>query len=152
MGACLVLAAGCGSTYEGDPEALCPAVDDITGIARALGPGNRLDLDQVADRYRQLAHAYREAADELDDRSAAEDARHLAEVIEEAAQDLEAVDDPTITSTADVQSGALDEMGEIITSNLPIGLDDPAMDQIDAQCGADLGELSVRPKHHRAAD
>lgn len=141
--ACLV-AAGCGPpTYRGDPTALCPAVDDITAAARALGPSNRLDLDEVAAHYERLGDAYRQVAQELDDEGAADGALDLAAVVEEAAQDLEAVDDPQATSTADVDSEALDEMGDIVTADLPIGLEQPAMEQVDAQCDPDLSELQV---------
>ncbi|MFP3913775.1 MAG: hypothetical protein ACLFWM_02790 [Actinomycetota bacterium] len=143
MLALLMLSTACQATYEGDPQALCPAVDEITETARALGPGNRLELDQIADRYRRLASAYRDAADELDDATAADDARYLAGVIEEAARDLDAVDDPAITSAADVDSRAIDEMGEIITSNLPMGFHERAMEQIEGQCEPNFDELQL---------
>ena len=137
------VAAACQPTYEGDPQTLCVVVDDITETARELGPTSEPDLDHIAEGYLRLAGAYRAAADELDDTTASDEARHLAQVIDDAAQDLEAVDDPAVTSAADVRSEAIDEMGEIITSNLPIGFNDRAMDQIDDQCQTDYRQLQV---------
>ena len=131
----LALALACQPTYDGDPATLCAAVDDITTTARALGTDEAGDLERIAQRYDRLAAAYRAAADQLDDATAREDARHLAGVIEQAARDLEAVDDPELTSAAEVPSPAVAEMGEIITSNPPIGLHDRAEEQIDDQCG-----------------
>ena len=141
--ALVFLPVACQPTYEGDPQSLCAAVEDITETARALGPTTEPDLDHIAEHYRRLVGAYRGAADELDDTTASDEARHLARVVDEAAQDLEAIDDTEATSVADVRSEAIDEMGEIITSNLPIGLNDRAMEQIDNQCEPDYRQLPV---------
>ena len=138
--AALALVLACAPTYDGDPYTLCAAVDDITATAQALGTDDAGDLERIAQRYRRLAGAYRQAADELDDITARDEARHLAGVVEQAARDLEAVDDPSLTSAAEVPSAAIDEMGDIITSNPPIGLHDRAEEQVGDQCGPERTE------------
>ena len=140
LAAVVLVLAGCAEDGR-EPRALCWAADEVADTARDLAEVPPDDLDAIAADYRRLAEAYRDAADELDDRAARHHARDLAATVAEAARDLDAVDDFAVTHPGDVDSPALAKMHETINANLPLGLDSTAMQQIEVECDPSLDGL-----------
>lgn len=133
----LLALAGCGPGDDADAAGLCDAVDELVAIAADLGT----EPDEVADDYRRLAERYDRIADELDDPAAADQARRLGEVVLTAADDLADVDAEEVGSLTEVSDAAA-EMSDTINTNLPVGLEPAAMEEIERTCEPDFGRLT----------
>lgn len=134
----LLALAGCGPGDEADAAELCDAVDELVAIAADLGT----EPDELADDYRRLAERYDRIGDELEDPAAADQTRRLGEVILTAADDLAAVDTQEEVGVLTEVSDAVAEMSDTINTNLPIGLEPTAMEEIERTCDPDFGRLT----------
>lgn len=141
---CAVLALAACATPD---RAACETLERIVVAIEGLGgtdPDDPATPAALAASYRDLAGEYRALAAELDP-AAAEEARGFADVLDAAADDLDDLDHPVPPAELRRGSPAIQEMHDRVNANLPLGLGQEAMAQLDA-CDVEPPGPSLAPQ------
>lgn len=148
-----VVLPACSDGDETNVAALCSAVDEIVeAVTRLLAPDvDTMDPGDLAEEYAGLADLNRGVAGALAASAAAGHAEQFADVLERASEAVAGADPDRLLEELQA-SEEIAEMSAMVNENLPLGLNEAAMDEIEEHCDPDLSSLQPTGSDGDAAE